>query len=163
MCLPCNIYHSNEQWAYYAECKAAAGQGSDIRLCPVHSAKSKAVPLPTTAATANTTTATTAAAGRSSSNTAAAVQIADTSSTSSTTATVDTADTTHSSGSGSSSSKQLYQSQARVLLIGASADEQVQAVTPSTVTLWSCYTFNCYNFTVICCIVTICSHMFQRH
>jgi hypothetical protein len=156
-----------EQWAYYAECKAAVDQGVDIRLCPVHCAKSKAAPLETAAATASTTAA---SASRSSTDTAVAVHNAGSSDTTGTTAaasgatasvidtvsavtvdvsTISSAALSNSSSaalsnsSSSSSTEQLYKSQARVLLIGAGADEQVRAIVLSNVKFLSCCTFTC--------------------
>jgi hypothetical protein len=119
----------SEQWAHYADCKAAAGrQGLDIRLCAVHSAKSKA---------ASTTAA---SASNSSNDNAAAVHNGNSSDTAGTAAGVTDAvsgyvSTTVSNSSSSRSTEQMYESQARVLLIGAGADEQVQGVSLSNVTL----------------------------
>eukprot|EP00953_Heterococcus_sp_UTEX-ZZ885_P018152 10139-Heterococcus_DN1.PRE.2 len=119
----------SEQWAHYADCKAAAGwHGLDIRLCAVHSAKSKA---------ASTTAA---SASNSRNDNAAAVHNGSSSDTAGTAAGVSDAVTGHvsttvSNSSSTRSTEQLYESQARVLLIGAGADEQVRAVTLSNVTV----------------------------
>jgi hypothetical protein len=115
----------SEQWAHYADCKAAAGrQGLDIRLC----AKSKA---------ASTTAA---SASNSSNDNAAAVHNGNSSDTAGTAAGVTDAvsgyvSTTVSNSSSSRSTEQMYESQARVLLIGAGADEQVQGGSLPNVTL----------------------------